>query len=73
MINILKVKKANKFIHKTSVALTIIMFILAHGTLGALEREHIEFMVALHRLIIFVVLIIFGSGVAYWTREGEKK
>ncbi|WP_167957934.1 hypothetical protein [Anaerosporobacter faecicola] len=61
--------KTERFIHRASILIVIMLFVLSYGTLGALEQENIELMVATRRLVIFIPIIIFGSCVAYLTRE----
>lgn len=61
--------RTSKVINRTSIVITIVMFILGYGTIGALEQGNIDLMVATRRLFIDIVVIIFGSCVAYLTRE----
>ena len=58
-----------KAIHYTSIVLTIVMFILAYGTLGSLELGNIDLMQATRRLFIFGSLIVFGIITVALTRK----
>lgn len=65
--------RTERFIHRTSIVITIVMFILAYGTIGSLEQGNINILQATHRLVILILLILFNSSVAYLTREEDKK
>ena len=65
--------KAAKIIHRTSIIITIVMFFLAYGTIGSLEQGNINMLQATHRLLIFILLILLNSSVAYLTREEDKQ
>ena len=62
-----------KAIHRTSIIITIVMFFLAYGTLGSLELGNINMLQATRRLLIFVILILFNSSVAYLIRKEDKQ
>lgn len=64
--------KAVKLINRTSIVITIVMFILAYGTIGALELGNINLLQATRRLLIFILLILFNSSVAYLTGKEDK-
>lgn len=61
-----------KATHRTSIVITILMFFLAYGTIGALELGNINMMQATRRMLIFILLILFNVSVAYLTREEDK-
>ena len=65
--------KTAKIIHRTSIVITIMMFFLAYGTIGALELGNINMMQATRRMLIFILLILFNVSVAYLTREEDKQ
>lgn len=64
--------RTQSLIHKTSIAVSILMFILAYGTIGYLELGNINIGQATRRLLLYVVLILFNLSVAYLTKKGEK-
>lgn len=64
--------RAAKLIHRTSIILALAMFILAYGTIGALELGNINMLQATRRLLIFILLILFNSSVAYLTKKEDK-
>ena len=64
--------KAIKIINRTSIVITIVMFFLAYGTLGSLELGNINMLQATRRLLIFILLILFNSSVAYLTRKEDR-
>lgn len=64
--------KTQSLIHKTSIVITVVMFILAYGTIGSLELDNINLGQATRRLLLYVVLILFNLAVAYLTKKGEK-
>ena len=61
-----------KAINRISIVITVVMFILAYGTIGALELGNINMLQATRRLLIFILLILFNSSVAYLTRKEDK-
>lgn len=65
--------RAEKIIHRTSIVITVVMFILAYGTLGSLELGNIDLLQATRRLQIFILMILFNSSVAYLTRKEDKR
>lgn len=65
--------RAAKLINRTSIVITVVMFILAYGTLGALEQENIDLGQATRRLLIFIMLILFNISVALLTRKEDKQ
>lgn len=65
--------RAPKLIHRTSIILALAMFILAYGTIGALEQGNINLGQATRRLLIFIVLILFNCSVAYLTGKEDKQ
>lgn len=65
--------RATKIINRTSIVITIVMFILAYGTIGSLEQGNIDMMQATRRLLIFILLILFNISVAYLTRKEDKR
>lgn len=62
-----------KAIHYISILMATVMFIIAYGTLGSLEQGNINMLQATHRLLIFVMLILFNISVALLTRRKEDK
>ncbi|SHN01411.1 hypothetical protein SAMN02746066_04371 [Anaerosporobacter mobilis DSM 15930] len=67
-----KPMRTAKVINRTSIVITILMFILAYGTIGALEQGNINMLQATRRLLIFILLILFNSSVAYLTGKEDK-
>ncbi|WP_455715663.1 hypothetical protein [Anaerosporobacter sp.] len=65
--------KAARIINRTSIVITILMFILAYFTLGSLELGKIDMLQATRRILIFIVLILFNSSVALLTKKGDKQ
>lgn len=61
--------KVEKIINYTSIAITIVMFILAYGTLGSLELGNIDLRQATRRLLIFGLLMVFGIITAAMTKK----
>ena len=64
--------RLEKIINRTSIIITIVMFIIAYGTIGALELGNINMLQATRRMLIFILLILFNVSVAYLTRKEDK-
>lgn len=63
--------KVEKIINYTSIVITIVMFILAYGTLGSLELGNIDLRQATRRLLIFGLLMVFGIITAAMTKKED--